>query len=77
MGEKSGRAERASLAAAAAGGRGAGRRSMVYGKDGRLPMMRFARSLAFLLGVTLGLAMVAVGVYTVYVARLWFRAMRT
>jgi len=40
-------------------------------------MMRFARFLAFVLGFTLGLAMVVMGVYTAYVARLWFRAMRT
>jgi len=40
-------------------------------------MTRFARSLGFFLGFTLGLAMVAMGVYTAYVARLWFRAMRT
>ncbi len=39
--------------------------------------MRFVRSLAFLLGFTLGLVMVVMGVYTAYVARLWFRAMRT
>ncbi len=40
-------------------------------------MMRFARSLAFFLGLGLGLAMVGMGVYAAYVARLWFRAMRT
>lgn len=39
--------------------------------------MRFVRSLAFLRGFTLGLVMVAIGLYTAYVARLWFRAMRT
>ncbi|MDR7427878.1 MAG: hypothetical protein QN152_01805 [Armatimonadota bacterium] len=39
-------------------------------------MMRFARSLALILGFALGLAIAAMGVYTAYVARLWFRAMR-
>ncbi len=39
--------------------------------------MRFVRSLAFFLGFALGLAIAVMGVYTAYVARLWFRAMRT
>lgn len=39
--------------------------------------MRLARSLAVLVVLTLGLAMVAMGAYTAYVARLWLRAMKT
>jgi len=38
--------------------------------------MKFVRMLAFVLVLTLGLAMVAMGAYTTYVARLWFRAMK-
>ena len=38
--------------------------------------MKFVRMLAFVLVLTLGLAMVAMGGYTAYVARLWFRAMK-
>ena len=38
--------------------------------------MKFVRMLAFVLVLTLGLAMVATGAYTAYVARLWFRAMK-
>jgi len=38
--------------------------------------MKFVRILAFVMVLTLGLAMVAMGAYTAYVARLWFRAMK-
>src|SRR3990172_9743056 len=38
--------------------------------------MKFVRMLAFVMVLTLGLAMVAMGAYTAYVARLWFRAMK-
>jgi len=38
--------------------------------------MKFVRMLAFVLVLTLGLAMVAMGAYTAYVSRLWFRAMK-
>lgn len=38
--------------------------------------MRFVRALAILMVLTLGLAMVAMGAYTAYVARLWLRAMK-
>ncbi len=38
--------------------------------------MRFLRMTGFLLGIALGLAVVAIGAYTAYVARLWLRAMK-
>ncbi len=39
--------------------------------------MRFAKVLVILVMVTLGLGLVAMGVYTAYVARLWLEAMQS
>ncbi len=38
--------------------------------------MKFVRMLAIVMVLTLGLAMVAMGAYSAYVARLWLRAMK-